>query len=153
MSRADSSDVSRLITELPSPETIADPYPLYARLREHTPAFGYQDYPPGTVPGQDEPVTAWVLMKYDEVLAAAQNHDTFSSRDPLQEQSSAPSLMLVNHDNPEHDRLREFVSHPFAFRQIDAPDRIFGPKFFNINNTFIIPPYVSLNLCIHFIKL
>lgn len=120
MATIDSTRVSRLIDELPLAETIANPYPLYAQLREHTPAFGYQDYPPGTVPGQDEPVQAWVLMKYDEVLAAAQDHDTFSSRDPLQEQSSAPSLMLVNHDNPEHDRLREFVSHPFAFRQIEG---------------------------------
>ena len=120
MATVDSARVSQLIAELPLPDTIANPYPLYAELREHTPAFGYQDYPPGTVPGQDEPVTAWVLMKYDQVLAAAQDHDTFSSRDPLQEQSSAPSLMLVNHDNPEHDRLREFVSHPFAFRQIEG---------------------------------
>ena len=95
-----------LVRSLPNAETIANPYPVYAKLRESTPIYGYQDYPPGTVPGQDEPVTAWVLMKYDEVAAAARNHMTFSSRDPLQEQSSAPTLMLVNHDNPEHDRLR-----------------------------------------------
>ena len=120
MTTTHSVDVSGLIAALPSPGTIANPYPLYAQLREHTPAFGYQDYPPGTVPGQDEPVKAWVLMKYEEVLAAAQDHTAFSSRDPLQEQSSAPSLMLVNNDNPEHDRLRQFVSHPFAFRQIES---------------------------------
>ncbi|MEM7098662.1 MAG: cytochrome P450 [Pseudomonadota bacterium] len=117
---SDSTRVAQLIDDLPLPETIANPYPLYAQLREHTPMFGYQDYPPGTVPGQDDPVRAWVLMKYEDVRAAAQDHETFSSRDPLQEQSSAPSLMLVNHDNPEHDRLREFVSHPFAFRQIES---------------------------------
>ena len=120
MTTTDSSRISSLVAALPQPETIANPYPLYAELREHTPTFGYQDYPPGTVPGQDEPVSAWVLMKYEEVLAAAQDHATFSSRDPLQEQSSAPSLMLVNHDNPEHDRLRSFVSPPFAFRQIEG---------------------------------
>lgn len=111
--------LSDLVASLPLADTIANPYPLYARLREETPIFGYRDYPPGTVPGQDEPVAAWVLMKYADVHAAALDHETFSSRDPLQEQSSAPSLMLVNHDNPEHDRLRQYVSAPFAFRQIE----------------------------------
>jgi len=159
MATDDSTHVSRLIAELPLPETIANPYPLYAELRDHTPAFGYRDYPPGTVPGQDEPVRAWVLMKYDEVLAAAQDHDAFSSLDPLQEQSSAPSLMLVNHDNPEHDRLREFVSHPFAFRQIDGlkrwiTERIeemvdpFGGKAIEVVSAFtsIIPARVMMRL-------
>ncbi len=117
---ADSTDgIADLVAALPGAETISNPYPVYARLRGGTPLFGYRDYPPGTVPGQDEPVAAWVLMKYDEVAAAAHDHETFSSRDPLQEQSSAPSLMLVNHDNPEHDRLRQYVSPPFAFRQIE----------------------------------
>ncbi|MEM8546976.1 MAG: cytochrome P450 [Pseudomonadota bacterium] len=112
--------LERLLSDLPSADTVANPYPSYAQLREHTPLFGYQDYPPGTVPGQDEPVNAWVLMKYSDVEAAARDHAAFSSLDPLQEQSSAPSLMLVNHDNPEHDRLRGYVSHPFAFRQVEA---------------------------------
>ena len=112
-------DVDELVAALPLPETIANPYPVYTQLRASTPLQGYRDYPPGTVPGQDEPVNAWVLMKYADVAAAAKDHDTFSSRDPLQEQSSAPSLMLVNHDNPEHDRLRRYVNPPFAFREVD----------------------------------
>jgi len=110
----------QLVEALPSPATIANPYPLYEQLRPRTPVYGYRDYPPGTVPGRDEPVTAWVLMKYDEVAAAARDHDTFSSRDPLQEQSSAPTLMLVNHDNPEHDRLRRLVNVVFSRREIGA---------------------------------
>lgn len=120
MANAQSARVDELLAALPTAQTIANPYPLYAELRPQTPAFGYQDYPPGTVPGQDEPVSAWVLMRYEDVLAAAQDHETFSSRDPLQEQSSAPSLMLVNHDNPEHDRLRQFVHAPFTFREIEG---------------------------------
>jgi cytochrome P450 len=111
--------VDELVAALPSPATIADPYPLYERLRDHTPAYGYRDYPPGTIPGQDEAVTAWVLMKYAEVAAAARDHATFTSRDPLQEQSSAPSLMLVNHDNPEHDRLRRLVNVAFSRKEIE----------------------------------
>ena len=110
----------QLVAALPRPETIADPYPLYARLRPQTPAWGYRDYPPGTIPDADEPVTAWVLMKYAEVVAAARDHETFSSRDPLQESSSAPTLMLVNHDNPEHDRLRGIVALAFSRKRIQA---------------------------------
>lgn len=109
-----------LVAALPLPETVANPYPLYTALRANTPIFGYRDYPPGTVPGQDEPVTAWVLMKHADVAAAARDHETFSSRDPLQEASSAPTLMLVNTDNPEHDRLRKLVNTVFSRRTILA---------------------------------
>lgn len=112
-------DVNALIASLPSPQTIADPYPVYAQLRELTPLYGYRDYPPGTVPGQDEAVTAWILMKYADVAAAARDHLAFSSRDPLQEQSSAPSLMLVNHDDPEHARLRNMVNIAFSHKEIE----------------------------------
>ncbi len=111
-------DPVALVDALPRPETIANPYPLYARLRPHTPIYGYRDYPPGTIPDQDEAVTAWVLMTYEEVARAARDHATFSSRDPLQEQSSAPTLMLVNHDNPEHDRLRRLISVAFSHKEI-----------------------------------
>jgi cytochrome P450 len=119
-SRLGTPPMRSLVDALPLPETIADPYPLYAELREHTPCFGYRDYPPGTVPGQDEPVTAWVVMKYDDVAAAARDHRTFSSRDPIQEKSSAPTLMLVNHDDPEHERLRSLVNVAFSRREISA---------------------------------
>lgn len=118
METTNRSTIAELVAALPRPETIADPYPLYEKLRPLTPAPGYRDYPPGTIPGQDEPVTAWVLMKYDQVAAAARDHETFSSRDPLQEQSSAPTLMLVNHDNPEHDRLRRIVNVVFSRRAV-----------------------------------
>jgi len=113
-------EVEELLATLPEPRTIANPYPHYDRLRDLTPVYGYRDYPPGTVPGQDEAVTAWVLMKYDEVAAAARDNETFSSRDPLQEQSSAPTLMLVNHDNPEHDRLRALVNVAFSRKEIES---------------------------------
>ena len=98
------ADIAALVAALPTGDTIANPYPLYDKLRAHAPVKGYRDYPPGTVPGADEPVNAWVLLDYDHVSKAARDHRTFSSRDPLQESSSAPTLMLVNHDNPEHVR-------------------------------------------------
>ncbi len=112
-------DVAALVAALPSGDTIASPYALYEKLRPHCPAYGYKDYPPGTVPEADEAVTAWVLLDYAHVSAAARDHRSFSSRDPLQEQSSAPTLMLVNHDNPEHDRLRGIVNLAFSRRRME----------------------------------
>ncbi|GAB5504165.1 cytochrome P450 [Pyruvatibacter sp.] len=112
-------DIAALVAALPSGDTIANPYPLYTKLRPHAPVQGYRDYPPGTVPGEDEAVNAWVLLDYDQVSKAARDHRTFSSRDPLQEGSSAPTLMLVNHDNPEHDRLRNIVNLAFSRKRIE----------------------------------
>lgn len=103
---------------LTTPQGIANPYPLYDRLRALSPVAGYRDWPPGTVPGADEPVTAWALFRYDQVFEAARDTTTFSSRDPLQEASSAPSLMLVNTDPPQHEVERKLVSQAFSPRRV-----------------------------------
>jgi cytochrome P450 len=103
---------------LASPEVVSDPYPTYVRYRDLSPIPGYRDWPPGTIPGIDEPVEAWALLRYSDVLAAAKDTVTFSSRDPLQEASSAPSLMLVNHDPPEHTALRKLVNLAFSPKRI-----------------------------------
>lgn len=103
---------------LTTPQGIADPYPLYDALRQSSPVAGYQDWPPGTVPGADAPVTAWALFRYDQVFEAARDNATFSSRDPIQEASSAPSLMLVNTDPPTHTTERKLVSQAFSPRRV-----------------------------------
>lgn len=79
---------------------------------------GVSGLAPGTVAGADEPVTAWALFRYDQVFAAARDAATFSSRDPLQEASSAPSLMLVNTDPPKHEVERKLVSQAFSPRRV-----------------------------------
>ncbi|MGQ0845607.1 MAG: cytochrome P450 [Sporichthyaceae bacterium] len=111
--------VTHSVADLATPETIADPYPLYAELRPQSPLPGYVDYPPGTVPGVDEPVVAWALLKYDHVRDAARDHKTFSSRDPLQEASDAPTLMLVNTDQPLHSAHRKIVNSVFTRSRIE----------------------------------
>jgi cytochrome P450 len=103
---------------LTTPQGIANPYPLYDELRSLSPVAGYRDWPPGTVPGADEPVAAWALFRYDQVFEAAKDSTTFSSRDPLQEASSAPSLMLVNTDPPKHEVERKLVSQAFSPRRV-----------------------------------
>ena len=112
------STIASALQTLTTAEGIANPYPLYEQLRESSPVPGYQDWPPGTVPGADEPVTAWALFRYDQVFAAARDSETFSSRDPIQEASSAPSLMLVNTDPPAHTAERKLVSQAFSPRRI-----------------------------------
>jgi len=103
---------------LTTPAGIANPYPLYDELRSVSPVAGYRDWPPGTVPGADQPVTAWALFGYEQVFEAARDSTTFSSRDPLQEASSAPSLMLVNTDPPKHEIERKLVSQAFSPRRV-----------------------------------
>ncbi|GHA20641.1 biotin biosynthesis cytochrome P450 [Arenicella chitinivorans] len=102
-----------------SPEVIANPYPYYAKLREQPPQFGLKDFPPGTVPDQDQPHPAWALVKYQDVALAASDHESFSSRDPMQEASSAPTLMLVNHDRPRHTELRGIAQQAFTPKRIE----------------------------------
>jgi cytochrome P450 len=112
-----SSPAPLAVADLVKPEIIADPYPAYAALRDQSPAYGYADYPPGTVPGLDEPTPAWALLKHEHVQAAARNHKTFSSAN-FQRGTSAPTLMLVNHDQPEHTRLRRLVSKAFTPKRV-----------------------------------
>jgi cytochrome P450 len=99
---------------LADPEVVRNPYPFYDRLRAHSPIFGYRDFPPGTVPGVDQPEASWVVLNFEHVAAVAWDHVTFSSRDNLQEASDATSLMLVNHDKPEHTRLRKIAAKAFS---------------------------------------
>lgn len=106
------------ITQLNTPDIIANPYGAYAELRDQGPQFGLRDFPPGTIPGVDEPMPAWVFLRYADVDAIASNPDVFSSRDPMQEKSSAPTLMLVNHDKPEHTYLRNLVQKAFTPKRI-----------------------------------
>ena len=106
------------VTKLLEPEVIANPYPYYAMLREQAPQFGLLDYPPGTVPGVDEPNPAWVFTRYDDVVGVLKGHEMFSSRDPMQEASDAPTLMLVNHDRPRHTLLRNIAKKAFTPKRV-----------------------------------
>lgn len=107
------------VEDLTDPAVIADPYPAYRALRGTSPHWGLVDYPPGTIPGQDPPVTAWALLRHADVDRAVRDNETFSSKDPRQEDSEAPTLMLVNHDEPEHGPLRRLISAAFTRRRIE----------------------------------
>ncbi|MEM6604854.1 MAG: cytochrome P450 [Pseudomonadota bacterium] len=114
------SDFSEFtVADLNQPDVIQNPYPYYARLRNDAPQFGLLDYPPGTIPGKDEPRPAWAFLRYEDVAFIARNHETFSSRDEMQEQSSAPTLMLVNDDRPRHRFLRGIAQQAFSPKLIE----------------------------------
>lgn len=107
------------ITDLNTPAVIRNPYPAYEALRPLGPQFGLKDYPPGTIPGVDQPMPAWVCLTYQDVVEVASRPDVFSSRDIMQEASSAPTLMLVNHDKPEHTFLRNLSQKAFTPKRIE----------------------------------
>ena len=71
------------VERLTDPQVIADPYPYYDLLRAQSPVFGYRDFPPGTVPGVDEPEPSWAVLNFDQVQQVARDHDSFLvSRQP-----------------------------------------------------------------------
>ena len=52
-------------------------------------------------------------------MTAAKDHQTFSSAN-FQQDTGAPTLMLVNHDDPEHAQLRRLVMQAFTPRRVAA---------------------------------
>ncbi len=112
-------DASVTVADLNRPQIVTNPYPYYELLRPKGPQYGLYDYPPGTVPGQDEPHPAWVFLKYADVANIARNHHAFSSQDPMQEASEAPTLMLVNHDRPRHTELRGIAQQAFTPKRVE----------------------------------
>src|SRR5262249_6037345 len=100
-------------------DMIADPYPVYHRLRSSAPVLWA------------EPLKAWVLTRYDEVAAVLRDGARFSS-DRLREAAERlgrPELepmirmradAMLNADAPKHTRLRSLVSKAFTPRAVEA---------------------------------
>lgn len=92
------------------PVTLADPYPVYARLREEDPvhraARGF-----------------WVLSRFDDVFAAALDTATYSSAQGLTYEEDEiirlglkPTLVMM--DRPEHTTFRRLISRGFTPRKV-----------------------------------
>ena len=91
-----------------SERTIQNPYPVYARLRRHSPVHR------STILG------SWIVSRYHDVLAVARDHERFSN-DPRWRNATASvlppapddySILLV--DPPEHTRLRKVAAGAFT---------------------------------------
>lgn len=99
----------------PSAETWRDPWAMYAALRDDDPVHHVADG------------DYWVLSRFEDVLAAAQDTTTFSSAQGLTFayddmaraglRDAAPMVML---DPPEHTAFRRLVARGFTPRQVVA---------------------------------
>src|SRR5215831_8721669 len=112
-------ETSPVITpdQLMTPAVFADPYPVYRRLRAQSPLSYF--VPPGTIPGFDDPVQPWALMRYDDVYGALRDHQTFSSEDPRAGRFG-PKLVLIQDDPPRHTRFRRLVNKAFTLKRVEA---------------------------------
>lgn len=85
-----------------------DPYPIYRRLRDETPAYF------------DTAHGFWALSRYDDVRRALHDHETFcSGRGFLLEDIDDFTMpMLLGMDPPDHGRLRATISRALTPRRV-----------------------------------
>ena len=88
-----------MIATLFSDETRRDPYPIYARLREHSPLL------------REQQTGLWLVFDYDGVNRVLSDHEAFSSR-------SGPAEWMIFQDPPLHTKLRALVSKAFTPKSI-----------------------------------
>ena len=110
-----------LTIDFADPATNADPFPIFAKLRESDPVHW------------SEPMKAWVVTRYDDVKAIALNNAEVSANRlapffaavPETRRSSYVSLMMylgtwmVFRDPPDHTRLRRLFTKAFTSRSLD----------------------------------
>ena len=113
-----SADSSLSLYHLLDPEVLADPYPLYARLRSEDPVHW------------DPFLHAWIVTRYADVLTVL--HDYSADRTPTPDQLTEMGLsdlspiaaVMVNQmlflDAPAHTRLRGLASTAFTPRRVEV---------------------------------
>jgi cytochrome P450 len=107
-----------------APDVIDDPYPHYARLRDHAPVF------------RIEADNMWMVTRYDDVAAVLHDPATYSSADGMgalmsgrvgRNRMDARDMfgmdmrdlrVLIATDQPEHTRLRRLLSGAFSPRAV-----------------------------------
>jgi len=116
-SKSSSPDPSLSLYQLLDPEVLADPYPLYRRLREHDPVMW------------DPFLHAWVVTDYAGVMTVLQKFS--ADRTPSPEHIKAMGLaslepiaqvmakQMLFMDAPAHTRLRKLCSAAFTSRRVE----------------------------------
>jgi cytochrome P450 len=90
-----------------------DPYPVLARLREHEPV--------SWLPSLD----GWLVTRYDLVLAAMRDADTFTVDDPRFSTGQVIGPSMLSLDGEQHTRHRDPFVGPF--RPAAVRERFAGP--------------------------
>ncbi len=129
--------------DLYSPEIDADPFPYYEILREQYPCYW------------SESAKLWILSRYDDIVQAARDWETFSSSqgNMIDELPGRAGATLGTTDPPRHDRLRALSQAAFTRKnseQLVAPtieiadrslDRILERKSFEFINDLLQPDH------------
>ena len=89
------------------PRVLDDPYPYYRHLRQHAPCY------------HNAARDIWVLSRYQDVRAALNEPDAFSSTQGVGYERR-PVPMMIAYDPPEHTRLRRIVAGRFTPRALAA---------------------------------
>ena len=97
-----------------------NPFPVYRWLRDEAPVY------------HNEQVGFWALSRYDDVLAASLDTDTYLSGHGMTiEGLDAGNDILINKDQPEHTWHRRLVSRvftPMAVASQEATIRAHVPR-------------------------
>ena len=114
-----SPDMSHAVFRLRGGANWADPWPMYAALREHDPVHRVAHDDPGA--------DYWVLSRHADIWSAARDHQTFSSAQGLTVNYGELELLglqdnppMVMQDPPAHTEFRKLVSRGFTPRQVEA---------------------------------
>jgi cytochrome P450 len=83
-----------------------DPFPIYRQLRDAAPAY------------HDDELGFWALSRYDDVVRALHDPDTFCSRFGITLEAGNPLPMMLTADPPDHTALRRLVSRAFTPRRV-----------------------------------
>ncbi|MBI3226897.1 MAG: cytochrome P450 [Mycolicibacterium cosmeticum] len=105
--------------ELAGADTWADPFAMYAALRDHDPVHH-------VVPDNPEH-DYYVLSRHADIFTAARDHGTFSSAQGLTVNYGELEMIglqdnppMVMQDPPVHTEFRKLVSRGFTPRQVEA---------------------------------
>ena len=97
-----------------SSEFFDDPYETYRWLRDEAPVY------------RNEEFGFWTLSRFDDVVAAHRDWNTFSSEHGLtidqltDPDSPVRGTSIIMMDPPAHDRMRKLVSRVFTPRAVAA---------------------------------
>ncbi len=105
------------------------PHEEFLALRRTAPVF-WIEQPEEARAGQHGGTGYWVVSKHADVSAVSKNSTDFSTHengaiirfapDMTREQVEAQRLLLINHDAPDHTKLRQIISRGFTPRAIGA---------------------------------